>query len=43
MTYSKPEIAVLGEASEVIQGSKSTSIDNPVNGDLNLFSFELED
>jgi len=43
MTYSKPEIAVLGEANRVVQGGKTL---NPEDTDSDIFvhpSFELED
>ena len=43
MTYSKPEVAALGDANHLIRGSKTVP---PENGDPLIFdvaAFELED
>jgi hypothetical protein len=40
MTYTKPEIAVLGDASRLIQGAKSSAPEGPIPGPP---LFELED
>ena len=42
MTYNRPEITVLGEASFVIQGPKSGTPVEP-NQDPKIQPFELED
>jgi hypothetical protein len=43
MTYSKPEITVLGDANRVIQGAKLSNPNVEVNLNPIRPSFELED
>ncbi len=43
MTYEKPEIAVLGEASSVVLGTKNSPFPEPPSATLIPGSFELED
>jgi hypothetical protein len=43
MTYNKPEIMILGDASYVIQGPKNNPPDFPNTGAPGPAAFELED
>jgi hypothetical protein len=43
MTYSKPEVAVLGEANQVILGSKQTPPEDSQGDHSRALTFELED
>jgi hypothetical protein len=43
MTYSKPEVTILGDAALVIQGSKSSQLDQGTSQTLQMADCEFDD